>query len=63
VVLWLEDDTLSDEKKAKATLNQLNSLLKVKLSWLNVRTLVQSSRAPQKVRDLVVTNLIGAGQS
>jgi hypothetical protein len=63
VVLWLEDDTLSDEKKAKATLNQLNSLLKEKLAWLNVRTLVQSSRAPQKVRDLVVTNLIGAGQS
>ncbi len=63
VVLWLEDDTLSDEQKAKATLNQLNSVLKEKLAWLNVRTLVQSSRAPQKLRDLVVTNLPGAGQS
>ena len=62
VVLWIEDDTFQDEQKTKAALNQLNGLLKAKLSWLNVRTLVQSSRVPSKLRDLVVTNLPGAGQ-
>lgn len=62
VVLWLEDDTFQDEQKTKAVLAQLNGLLKAKLAWMKVRTLVQSSRAPTKLRDLTVTNLPGAGQ-
>jgi hypothetical protein len=62
VVLWLEDDTFQDEQKTKAALNQLNGVLKAKLAWMNVRTLVQSSSAPIKLRDLTVTNLPGACQ-
>lgn len=62
VVLWIEDDTFREEQKTKAVLNQLNGVLKEKLAWMNVRTLVQSSRAPIKIRDLTVTNLPGAGQ-
>ena len=62
VVLWIEDDTFLDEQRTKAVLNQLNGVLKAKLAWLNVRTLVQSSRVPSKLRDLVVTNLAGVGQ-
>ena len=62
VVLWIEDDTFQEVQKTKAVLNQLNGMLKEKLAWMNVRTLVQSSRAPSKLRDLIVTNLPGAGQ-
>jgi hypothetical protein len=62
VVLWIEDDTFLEEQKTKAVLNHLNGVLKEKLAWMNVRTLVQSSRAPIKLRDLTVTNLPGAGQ-
>ena len=63
VVLWLEDDTFRNEQKTKAALNQLNGVLKAKLAWMNVRTLVQSSSAPIKLRDVTVANLSGAGQS
>ena len=62
VVLWIEDDTFQEVQKTKAVLNQLNGMLKEKLAWMNVRTLVQSSHAPSKLRDLIVTNLPGAGQ-
>lgn len=63
VVLWIEDDTFQEAQKTKAQLIQLNGVLKEKLAWMNVRTLVQSSCAPSKLRDLNVTNLPGAGQS
>lgn len=63
VVLWLEDDTFQEEQKTKAVLNQLNGVLKAKLAWMHVRTLVQSSRAPTKLRDLTVTSTPGAGQA
>lgn len=62
VVLWLEDDTFTDEKKAKASLGTLNQKLKSLLSWLDVRTFVLSSSVPNRINHLTVTNLPGAGQ-
>jgi hypothetical protein len=62
VVLWLEDDTFSDVRTAKAKLQALNGVLKQRLAWLNVRTLVLSSSVPNKINHLTVTNLPGAGQ-
>ena len=62
VVLWLEDDALSDVNWAKRQLNTLNETLKTKLAWLNVRTFVLSSRVENRLQDLAVTNLSGAGQ-
>lgn len=62
VVLWIEDDVQSDVFRAKQQMHTLNELLKAKLAWLNVKTFVLSSRVPNKLRDLTVTNLPGAGQ-
>lgn len=62
VVLWLEDDTFRDERTAKAKLQALNGVLKQRLAWLNVRTLVLSSSVPNRINHLTVTNLPGAGQ-
>lgn len=61
VVLWLEDDALGDDKRAQQQLQTLNETLKTKLAWLNVRTLVLSSRK-NWLPDLAVSNLPGAGQ-
>jgi hypothetical protein len=62
VVLWLEDDTFRDEAKAKHQLSVLNNVLKTQLAWLNARTLVLSSAVPNRINDLVVSNLPGAGR-
>ncbi len=62
VVLWLEDDTFTDEKTTKAKLGPLNQRLKPLLSSLNVRAFVSSSAVPNKINHLTVTNLPGAGQ-
>jgi hypothetical protein len=62
VVLWLEDDTFRNVERAKQKLSALNGVLKSKLSWLNVRTFVLSSAVPNRINDLTVTNLAGAGQ-
>ena len=62
VVLWLEDDTFRDERRAKVFLSTLNQKLKSLLSWLNVTTLVLSSAVPNRINHLMVTNLPGAGQ-
>jgi hypothetical protein len=61
VVLWLEDDTFHDGSRAKQKLGALNEVLKTKLSWLNVQTFVLSSAVPNRLNDLTVTNLPGAG--
>jgi len=62
VVLWIEDDTFRDEQRTMAVLDLLKKVLDQKLAWMSVRALVQSSRAPVKMRDLAVMNLAGAGQ-
>ena len=62
MVLWLEDDTFRDADHAKRKLNALNGVLKSKLTWLNVKTLVLSTSVPNLLPDLRVTNLAGAGQ-
>lgn len=62
VVLWLEDDTFCDERMAKSKLGILNGVLKSKLAWLNVKTFVLSSSVPNRLNDLTVTDLPGAGQ-
>jgi hypothetical protein len=62
VVLWLEDDTFRDERRAKVLLGVLNQRLKTTLSWLNVRTFVLSSSVPNRINHLSVTNLLGAGR-
>lgn len=62
VVLWLEDDAQTDERRARQQMNTLNETLKSKLAWLNVRTFVLSSRVQNRLADLSVTNLPGAGQ-
>lgn len=62
VVMWLEDETFRDEKRAKVSMHALNQRLKLLLSWLNVRTIVLSSSVPNRVNHLNVTNLPGAGQ-
>ncbi|MFA5204569.1 MAG: hypothetical protein WC708_09230 [Lentisphaeria bacterium] len=62
VVLWLEDDTFRDVDRAKQKLSALNGVLKSKLSWLNVQTFVLTSAVPNRLNDLTVTNLPGAGQ-
>jgi len=63
VVLWLEDDTFRDAQRAKVSLSVLNQKLKTKLSWLNVRTFAQSSSVQgNRLDDLIVANLPGAGQ-
>jgi len=36
--------------------------LKTQLAWLNARTLVLSSAVPNRINDLVVSNLPGAGR-
>jgi hypothetical protein len=62
VVLWLEDDTFSDERRTKVKLVTLNQKLKVLLTSLNVRTFVLSSAVPNRINHMAVTNLPGAGQ-
>jgi len=62
VVLWLEDDTFSDERRTKVSLGTLNQRLKVLLTSLNVRTFVLSSAVPNRINHMAVTNLPGAGQ-
>jgi hypothetical protein len=61
-VLWLEDDTFENTDRAKTKLAALNGVLKSKLSWLNVKTFVLSSQVPNRLLDLKVSNLPGAGQ-
>lgn len=62
VVLWLEDDTFRDAGRAKQMLSTLNSVLKSKLAWLNVKTFVLSSSVANRLPDVMVANLPGAGQ-
>lgn len=62
VVLWLEDDTFQDVRKTKQTLSALTGKLKSKLSWMNVKTLVLSSSVDNRLPDLTVSNVQGAGQ-
>lgn len=62
VVLWLEDDTLRDVAKAKPTLSALNGVLKSQLSWLHAQTMVLSSAVPNRINDLAVSDLPGAGR-
>jgi hypothetical protein len=62
VVLWLEDDTFSDNPRAKVSLGTLNQRLKSLLTSLNVRTFVLSSAVPNRLNHMTVTNLPGAGQ-
>ena len=62
VVLWLEDDTFADERRAKVSLGTLNQKLKALLTSLNVRTFVLSSAVPNRINHMTVTNLSGTGQ-
>lgn len=63
IILWLEDDTFRNTENAKVSLGVLNQKLKTKLSWLNARTLALSSSVPMnRLDELTVTNLPGAGQ-
>ena len=62
VVLWIEDDTFRNSNRVKQQLSALNGVLKSKLGWLNVRTFVLSSDVPNRLNDLEVINLPGAGQ-
>lgn len=63
VVLWLEDDMLwQDARRSKQHLQAVNDALKQKLAWLGVRSFVLSSQVPNRLSDLQVTNLAGAGQ-
>ncbi len=62
VVLWLEDDSFRNTERTKQKLSALNGVLKAKLTWLNVQTFVLSSAVPNRLNDLTVTNLSGAGQ-
>ncbi len=62
VVLWLEDDAFRHADRAKQMLSALNGVLKSKLAWLKVRTFVLSSNVANRLPDLVVSNLPGAGQ-
>lgn len=63
VVLWLEDDTFQNAERVRVTLSTLTGVLKSKLAWLNIKTLVLSSRVPNRLPNLKVTNLPGAGHS
>lgn len=63
VVLWLEDDTFRNEQEMKRRLGTLTQVLKSKLSWLNVKALVLSSKVPNSIQGLRVSNLQGAGQA
>ena len=63
VVLWLEDDAQRDPLMVKPQLQALNAVLKKHLAWLNVKSLVLSSRVANRLRDLHVSNLPGAGQT
>jgi hypothetical protein len=62
VVLWLEDDVQRDALQAKQQLGTLAQSLKSKLGWLNVKAFVLSSKVPNLLPDLTVSNLPGAGQ-
>lgn len=62
VVLWLEDDAQRDNLQAKQQLGTLTQSLKTKLKWLNVKAFALSSKVPNLLPDLTVTNLPGAGQ-
>ncbi len=62
VVLWLEDDTFCDVERTKQKLGVLTGVLKSKLSWLNVRSLVLSSAVDNRISDMRVTNLPSAGR-
>ncbi len=62
VVLWLEDEVQRDEQRAKQQLSTLTNVLKAKLAALNVTTFALSSQVQNRIADLTVTNLPGAGQ-
>lgn len=63
VVLWLEDDTFrQNDPRTKQHLSALTSVLKQKLSWLNVSCFVLSKTVRNRINGLSVSDLPGAGQ-
>ncbi len=62
IVLWLEDDTSKDARVWKQQLDLITQDMKSKLSWLDAKFYVLSLSVPNRLPDLTVTNLRGAGR-
>lgn len=62
VVLWLEDDASKDPRLWKQQLDGLTQELKAKMNWLVAKFFVLSASTQNRLPDLTVTNLPGAGQ-
>lgn len=63
VVLWLEDDASANLLYWKPKMDTLGQKLKEKIGWMEARCYVLSSKTTNRLPDLTVTNLPGAGQS
>lgn len=63
IVLWLEDDASANLLYWKQQLDTLAQRLKEKIGWMEARCYVLSSKTQNRLPDLSVTNLPGAGQS
>ena len=62
IVLWLEDDASKDALRWKQQLEVLTQEMKAKMSWLDAKFFVLSHSTQNRLPDLTVTNLPGAGQ-
>ena len=62
IVLWLEDDASNDALRWKQQLDTLTQLMKAKMSWLNAKFFVLGHSTQNRLPDLTVANLPGAGQ-
>jgi len=61
IVLWLEDDGAKDALRWKQQLDTLTQEMKEKMKWLNARIFVLSHSTQNRLPDLQVANLSGAG--
>ena len=62
IVLWLEDDASKDALRWKQQLDTLTQLLKTKLGWLEAKCFVLGNATKNRLADLIVTDLPGAGK-
>jgi len=62
IVLWLEDDASKDVLRWKQQLEVLTQEMKAKMSWLEAKFYVLSHSTQNRLPDLTVTNLPGAGR-
>jgi len=62
IVLWLEDDASKDALRWKQQLEVLTQEMKAKMNWLDAKFFVLSHSTQNRLPDLNVSNLAGAGQ-